>query len=553
MKLSHIVFSVMVIASMSATAQSLAKRYDFGGSETPLKMIATSDENLLLVGNTVSDGNTDAFITKIDTAGNVLWASVFGSPLGADKLNSVVELNNNYYATGQSFSYSADSTSDCLVMKYSQDGTLVWTKRFGEEGPAGAYLGESGLDIIVGQNNTLWVGGIWASTITNNLQDGYLFQISESGILLDEYIFSGGGGSEWFTDLSMDEDGVLYAVGANKIQNTWEPWVVGMNNQEVMFNTSYGLGANSTTGAKDVLVVGGRKYLLQTQNGEVVLCEFNSEGILLNVHTYGVPNETISITSMESTASGNILITSTYATNIGLVLEVDLSGNLVQSTAITDYPDSFYFGGVELAGKIYVFGKVNFDGLYDVVVIERPADGECASTPPPDISIGTMVLETNTYNEPIVAFTQIETIEDLDEEASVASCYLCLEEPIFSYEQAPSGLTFTFYNETPGNVNLNWTFGDGNGSVGDEVVYTFSQEGTYTVCLTTSDDCASDTTCIELMVEMPIGINELTGSPKNLVAIYDALGRRTVWRPNALLILLYDDGSTKKVLTGEGR
>ena len=48
-----------------------------------------------------------------------------------------------------------------------------------------------------------------------------------------------------------------------------------------------------------------------------------------------------------------------------------------------------------------------------------------------------------------------------------------------------------------------------------------------------------------------IGINELSNSPKQLLKIVDLMGRETPYKPNTVLIYVYDDGSTEKVFKME--
>jgi len=52
----------------------------------------------------------------------------------------------------------------------------------------------------------------------------------------------------------------------------------------------------------------------------------------------------------------------------------------------------------------------------------------------------------------------------------------------------------------------------------------------------------------------PVGINESTSAEsliKTLIKTFDIMGRETTFKPNTLLIYLYDDGSTEKVFTME--
>ena len=48
-----------------------------------------------------------------------------------------------------------------------------------------------------------------------------------------------------------------------------------------------------------------------------------------------------------------------------------------------------------------------------------------------------------------------------------------------------------------------------------------------------------------------IGINELSNTPKQLLKIVDLMGRETLYKPNTVLIYVFDDGSTKKVFKME--
>ena len=58
-----------------------------------------------------------------------------------------------------------------------------------------------------------------------------------------------------------------------------------------------------------------------------------------------------------------------------------------------------------------------------------------------------------------------------------------------------------------------------------------------------SENCNND--CV-----YTVGINENTLS-EPLIKTFDIMGRETTFKPNTLLIYLYDDGSTEKVFTVE--
>ena len=78
-------------------------------------------------------------------------------------------------------------------------------------------------------------------------------------------------------------------------------------------------------------------------------------------------------------------------------------------------------------------------------------------------------------------------------------------------------------------------------------VYTFG--GVYTDTIQNAAACDSIIT-IDLSLNYT-GINELNTAPKELVKIVDALGRETAFKPNTLLIYVYDDGSIEMVFRVE--
>ena len=59
----------------------------------------------------------------------------------------------------------------------------------------------------------------------------------------------------------------------------------------------------------------------------------------------------------------------------------------------------------------------------------------------------------------------------------------------------------TSFAANPGNVGIEWSFGDGNYGTGQDTEHTYSQPGTYAVCPTISNDCETIGDCY--LVEIP--------------------------------------------------
>jgi len=79
-------------------------------------------------------GGADAYLTKYDAAGNQLWSHQFGTP-GSDEATGVVSdgFGSVYVAgfTEGSLSGTYLGRNDAFVSKYNEAGTLLWSRQWG--------------------------------------------------------------------------------------------------------------------------------------------------------------------------------------------------------------------------------------------------------------------------------------------------------------------------------------------------------------------------------------------------------------------------------------
>jgi len=73
--------------------------------------------------------------------------------------------------------------------------------------------------------------------------------------------------------------------------------------------------------------------------------------------------------------------------------------------------------------------------------------------------------------------------------------------PIAAFDFSFNELTGTFINNTENGTTYSWDFGDGETALSDNANHDFDREGTYTICLTASNECGSDTSCETLTIE----------------------------------------------------
>lgn len=113
-----------------------------------------------------SNGSSDAFVTKIDSDGNLLWAISFGSS-GTEDVEAVeVDNEGNIYIAGEvrddtvfldgiglPDEYIVGSNEDVYLMKLNSEGNAIWAKTFGGE------VGDKSYDIELDIDGNLYVGG----------------------------------------------------------------------------------------------------------------------------------------------------------------------------------------------------------------------------------------------------------------------------------------------------------------------------------------------------------------------------------------------------------
>jgi hypothetical protein len=168
---------------------------------------------LPLGGNTlISAGKTDAFVAKIDSAGNPQWAKQFGGleyqwieGVATDSLGNVVVVGE--FDSAVSFdgvnTVTAQGT-DAFVVKLTPNGTVLWVKTF-NEGVGNGNGTQNIAAVAIDKNNDVIVTGSYANGMA-------------TGIVLGATSLLGKGGTEFFVAKLKGSDGsALWANGAGDV------------------------------------------------------------------------------------------------------------------------------------------------------------------------------------------------------------------------------------------------------------------------------------------------------------------------------------------------
>ena len=245
------------------------------GSDNGWSIRPAADGSLMLVGEMgalpqagvpagqiYKGGSSDAFVTKLTAAGDLIWTQMLGTSHKDRATATAIGIDGCTYVAGKTAGNLSDQTKsvsgdDVFVSKYNADGSLAWTRLMGSGSPGGNMVGlvtspdgfvyvshKTTLSTLDGQANPdgadaylikldsngdkVWTrlqsgpnwqgsGGLaigpdaaiymsgWTSNTADNYGDGLIVKFSPDGALLWSQQF-GGPGEDWF-------DGLTVAVG----------------------------------------------------------------------------------------------------------------------------------------------------------------------------------------------------------------------------------------------------------------------------------------------------------------------------------------------------
>ncbi len=156
------------------------------------------------------ESNNDYATVKYNTEGNQLWAKTYNGPGNAqDRIaDMVIDNNDDVIVTGRSRGTVTDY--DIATIKYSGNtGDTLWVRRYNGPSPAQPY--DRGDGITVDDRNNVYVTG-WSDGINGSAQC-IVIKYSPDGELLWERRFPPGGGYGMAGyDIMNDPSGYIYAA-----------------------------------------------------------------------------------------------------------------------------------------------------------------------------------------------------------------------------------------------------------------------------------------------------------------------------------------------------
>ena len=106
-----------------------------GNNEYFRDAVASSDGGIVAAGysNSFNIGLLDAVIVKFDSSGALVWATAWGGTLDDIAGNIIRTPDNNYIISGYTSSFD-NRGIDTFIAKFTNTGTISWSKAFGDVG-----------------------------------------------------------------------------------------------------------------------------------------------------------------------------------------------------------------------------------------------------------------------------------------------------------------------------------------------------------------------------------------------------------------------------------
>ncbi|HEX4302020.1 MAG TPA: hypothetical protein VHZ78_04465 [Rhizomicrobium sp.] len=193
------------------------------GTTTAQATVVDNSGNVYVVGNAtgnfgnqLNQGDQDAYLTKYDSAGNVLWTRLLGSTGTANGYSLALDPTGGVVVSGSTTAALTtgsvtDGNTDTYVAKYDTTGTQTWIKQLqtlSQNQAATVSVDTSGNVFIGGQVSG---GVIGSGQVKSGGTDAYIAKLDNKGKLVYEQQF-GTSGNDSVAATATAADGSLYVA-----------------------------------------------------------------------------------------------------------------------------------------------------------------------------------------------------------------------------------------------------------------------------------------------------------------------------------------------------
>jgi hypothetical protein len=188
-----------------------SQSYGGGESEKGRRVLYNADLGFYIAGfsNSFGAGDFDAYLVKTDLNGNKLWEKTYGKPSNWERINDAVWTKDSTILMVGEVQATNGAASDILIIHADKNGDTLWTKTFGS-------IGEDRANTIINVQDSLFMIGGEMFIPDSNLVKGFMLKMNTAGDIIWQDTITDLAGKYGVTDLSLGVN-VIYVVGFREI------------------------------------------------------------------------------------------------------------------------------------------------------------------------------------------------------------------------------------------------------------------------------------------------------------------------------------------------
>jgi hypothetical protein len=195
------------------TAGNYLWSQSYGGAESEegKRVLYNADLGFYIAGfsNSFGSGDFDAYLVKTDLNGNKLWEKTYGKPSNWERINDAIWTKDSTILMVGEVQATNGAASDILIIHADKNGDTLWTKTFGS-------IGEDRVNSIISVQDSLFIIGGEMFIPDSNLVKGFILKMNAQGTIIWENMVSDLAGKYGVSDLSLGLN-KIYAIGFREI------------------------------------------------------------------------------------------------------------------------------------------------------------------------------------------------------------------------------------------------------------------------------------------------------------------------------------------------
>jgi hypothetical protein len=309
------------------------KAYGTLGYEEITNIIQLNDGGYIFIGGTDPDGNDyfNAWVVRLDSAGNILWEKTFGGPL-SDSLTTIRQTADGGFIAAGTYDNTFGINGRSWIVKLNSDGTIDWDYTYSDQAVLRSIHELSDGSFIAGGT----------SLSDDRFYDAYLIKVTGSGQVIWEKSY-GTADFEFGSALQVINDNEFMVAGAAGTVGNGDYWLLKLDGAgNILWQKIYGYSDRDEGAASLQRAANGDLYMVgdstQSNPGKTFIVKVDSNGNADNCNIIGSYN-------------GNVLNLTNPAVNVNSTSHT-VTSTVAPTTAVPENSaeaSSFVCGGPSIS------------------------------------------------------------------------------------------------------------------------------------------------------------------------------------------------------------